>query len=71
MRAYAVTAQPDGYPTRLRYVGSQDEASKLRQAWMKELGLKLRVISIDTVDIPSTKPDLLAYLNAIVKRYDA
>ena len=60
MQAHVVTILPTG---KRRYAASHNEAVKIRLALMEELGLKRSAIDVSPVEIPSSKPDLLAWLN--------
>ena len=60
MQAHVVTILPTG---KKRYAASHTEAVQIRLALMKELDLLRNAIDISPVEIPSSKPDLLAWLN--------
>lgn len=70
MRAYVVKADiPDGdgdtVPTH-RYAGSQSEAASIKRGWFedhKKAGLKQGSITVETIDIPTSKSGLLPWIN--------
>jgi hypothetical protein len=47
-----------------KWVGSQDEATKQRMALMDAFGLKRKDVHIGQIDVPTTKADLIEWLNA-------
>lgn len=52
-------------PVDARYVGSKDEAAKLRTEWMKLYSVSRQYIVVDKVDVPTNKVGLLAFLNSL------
>lgn len=64
MKLYRVsfTTEAGGVET-AKWVGSQDEAVKQRMAFMDVHGVKRKSISIEQVDVPTTKAELIEWLN--------
>ena len=46
-----------------KWVGSQDEATKQRMAFMEAHGLKRKEIHIEQIDVPTSKTELIEWLN--------
>ena len=61
MNLHVVTVIPTG---KKRYAASHSEAVKIRMDLMAEMGLKRSAIDVAPVEVPTSKPDLLAWLNA-------
>jgi hypothetical protein len=61
MRAYAVTTT--GTDPRTAFAGSEVEARKIRMDWMSGLGLKRKDVEVKLIDIPTTKIELIGWLN--------
>ena len=63
MRVYKVTGHV-GIPavTKVRWVGSQADASSFRKE-LTDTGAKRKDIETEEVDVPTTKAELLAWLN--------
>ena len=51
--------------TRMVYAGSEAEARKRRRELMLSTGLKLSDLTIEVVEIPTTKAALIAWLNEL------
>jgi len=49
----------------IRFAGSQSDATKTRMALADQHGLKKLDIEIEEVDIPTSKTELLPFLNAL------
>ena len=47
-----------------RFAGSEAEARQLRMAMVEKTGIKKSQITIEGIEIPTNKPDLLAFLNS-------
>lgn len=63
MRAYKVVYDNTSKEV-VHFVGSEVEARQFRMELMKELVLKRKEIEVELVEIPTTKAELLAWLNA-------
>ncbi len=61
MRAYSVVVSDGRFPP--TFVGSEAEARQFRMELMKSEGLKRKEIEVNLIEIPTTKPELLAWLN--------
>lgn len=59
MRCYVINSA-----TKKAYRGSEKDARQLKAEWLLTQGLKRKDVSVEPVDIPTTKEDLLAWLNA-------
>lgn len=71
MRAYSVVYKEhkDGAEkVHATFIGSEAEAKTFRVELMKVEGLKRKDVEISLVEIPTTKPELLAWLNAELKK---
>lgn len=66
MRAYEVVAPG---PVK-RYAGTSADARSTREALMAQTGAKKKDVSIDEVEIPTAKPDLLGFLNGLLEQQD-
>lgn len=64
MRLYKVTHVPMDVPLRKRWVGTQAEAASTRAEWQKKHAAKRDEITTEEVDVPTTKKELLEWLNA-------
>lgn len=62
MKLYKITANQVGAPV-AQFVGSQAEASKLRKELVSDLGFKRADISTEEVDVPTSKKELIEWLN--------
>jgi hypothetical protein len=71
MRAYQVTAK-DG-PTVLgtRYAGTQADARTKRGELMAQFDVKKNQVTIDEVEVPVAKADLLEFINELASQADA
>lgn len=63
MRAYRVSAQPDGTVLKFKVAGSQADAKIKRDELIEELGVKKKDVIIEEIDIPTSKAELLDILN--------
>jgi hypothetical protein len=63
---YKVTAGPTGEsPTiHVRWGSSDAAAKKFRRELMEELDIKLNEVTMETVDIPTSKGGIIDWLNA-------
>jgi hypothetical protein len=68
MRAYSVVFTPEGELKNVVFIGSDAEAKTFRGEVMKIYDLKRKDIEINLVEIPTTKPELIAWLNAELKK---
>lgn len=69
MRAYKVTADvEDGekMTTVTKFAGTQADARAARQALVDEHGVKKKDVSLDEVEIPTAKSDLLDFINGLI-----
>lgn len=65
MRAYKVTGLGGG--PRVAFAGSQGDASKARRAMAEKYNLRPQAeVTVEEVEIPTSKVDLLAFLNSLV-----
>jgi len=66
MRTYLVkpvkSANPDG-TIKPQYAGSQSEASQVKKAIQEANGLKRTEVGVEEVDVPTSKAELIAWLN--------
>jgi hypothetical protein len=62
---YKVTAGPTGesQTVHVRWGSSDAAAKKFRRELMEELDIKLNEVTIETVDIPTSKGGILDWLN--------
>lgn len=66
---FASTPTPEedsGHKTHTEWVGSQTEAASTRKELVGE-GFRRAEIATHEVDVPTNKPDLIAFLNALVE----
>ena len=54
----------------VRFAGSQGEATKTRAALAEQYGLKKLSIEIEEVDVPTSKAELLPFLNELAATAD-
>ena len=66
MRAYRVSAGGESTP---RFAGSQAEAREKREELMTLLNVKKSAISIKEEEVPTSKTDLLPFLNDLLKQH--
>jgi hypothetical protein len=67
MRAYAVSMKT---PDLLQFVGSGAEGRQLRVQWMKEHSVQRKHIDVKLIDVPTSKVDLIGWLNIQFGRAD-
>jgi hypothetical protein len=70
MRAYTVKLAkgvelPEGKTQKTVYAGSQSEAAEAKKAVQEEHDLKRTQVIVDQVDIPTSKGDLIPWLNKL------
>lgn len=65
MRLYLVSG-----PGAKRYAGTQADARKARQEIVDKIDCKKAEVTIEEVDVPTSKPGLLETLNALAKEAD-
>lgn len=63
MKLYRVSFTDGDNNDVAKWAGSQDEATKQRMAFMNAHGIKRKSISIESVDVPTTKAELIEWLN--------
>lgn len=62
MKLYRVSFD-DGNKEVTKWVGSQDEATKQRMAFMDEHSIKRKDVHIEQVNVPTAKTELIEWLN--------
>lgn len=67
MRAYRVQ---DGEGKMIRFGGSQTEAKQKRDEIIETLGVKKKEVSIEEIEIPTSKTELLEFLNEFSSESD-
>jgi hypothetical protein len=75
MRAYKVsvaTEEQDGNGvsaliTHTQFAGSMAEVRTIRDTFVEELGVKKKDVDVEEVDIPTSKTELLPFLNNLMK----
>jgi len=75
MRAYKVTTateEQDGQgvsvlTTHTQFAGSMAEVRAVRDTYVEELGVKKKDVDVEEVDIPTSKTELLPFLNNLMK----
>lgn len=72
MRCYLVTvpAVKDGKQPK-RYAGTQADARKVREELVEEFDVKKSSITIEEVEVPTAKAELLAFINGLCKEVGA
>ena len=63
MKLYRVSFTDGDNNDVAKWVGSQDEATKQRMAFMSEHGVKRKDVSIENIEVPTTKAELIEWLN--------
>lgn len=63
MRAYLVSAQPQGSIVKFTIASTQADAKEKRDALMDELGVKKKDCNIEEIEIPNSKQELLEFIN--------
>ena len=63
MKLYRVSFNDGDNKEVAKWAGSQDEATKQRMTFMSEHGIKRKDIHIEPVDVPTTKAELIEWLN--------
>lgn len=69
MRAYhikIVSGEGEEGKTIQAFAGSNAEAIKARRAMMTANDVKLHDVDIEEIEIPTSKPELLAFINSLV-----
>jgi hypothetical protein len=70
MRAYKVSTEhnnDDGGKTPVfRYAGTNAEARQTRDAMVNDYGVKKKEVTIEDVDIPTSKAELLDFINGLL-----
>lgn len=71
MRAYLVSAQPQGSIVKFTIASTQADAKGKRDALIDELGVKKKDCNIEEIEIPNSKQELLEFINEqIVEAYE-
>jgi hypothetical protein len=65
MRAYKVKA-----PNAFRFAGSQSDASKRKVELVDQFGLKRAQATVEEIEVPTGKVELLEFLNELAKGLD-
>lgn len=65
MRCYLVTV-----PGVKRYASTNADSVSTRNEFVEELGCKKKDVEIKQVDIPTSKPELLEFINNLCKQLD-
>ena len=63
MKLYRVSFNDGDNKEVAKWAGSQDEATKQRMAFMSEHGVKRKDISVENIDVPTSKAELIEWLN--------
>jgi|CXWK01.1.fsa_nt_gi ribosomal protein L20A (L18A) len=63
MKLYRVSFNDGDNKEVAKWVGSQDEATKQRMAFTSEHGVKRKDISVENIDVPTSKAELIEWLN--------
>lgn len=63
MRAYRVSAQRDGVILKFMIAATQSDAKNKRKELMDSLSIKKNDVVIEEIEIPTSKHDLLDYIN--------
>lgn len=63
MRAYLVAAQPQGSIVKFVIASTQSDARSKRNELVSDLGIKKNDITIEEIDIPTSKNDMLDFIN--------
>lgn len=69
MQLHRIVGRKNGAPF-TRFSGSLRDASALKEELRKQHGLKRSEILSEPVEVPTTKAELLVFLNAESKQYD-
>jgi len=71
MRCYSVKAMgKDGRIIGRRYAGTAALSREAREVLMATFGVKKKDVSIDEVEVPTAKADLLVFVNQILTKQD-
>lgn len=65
MRAYRI-----GAPQAFRFAGSQSDAAKTKAELIDRYGLKRTQVSVEEVEIPTAKTELLEFVNELAAQAD-
>ena len=71
MRAYQVTAKDGDTVLGTRYAGTQADARTKRDELMAQFDVKKNQVTIDEVEVPVAKADLLEFINELASQADA
>jgi hypothetical protein len=66
MRAYKVVFTDTEAIVHARYAGTQADARTERDAFVNDFGVKKSAVEIEEIEIPMAKPELLAWINALL-----
>lgn len=67
MRAYQVTAQPGGKVIKFAIASTQADAKAKRDDLVEELGIKKKDVTIEEIEISTSKNDLIEYINCQIE----
>lgn len=71
MRAYQVTAKDGDTVLGTRYAGTQADARTKRDELVETFDVKKNQVTIDEVEVPVAKADLLEFINELASKADA
>lgn len=63
MRAYLVSAQPQGSTVKFLIASTQADAKEKRDELVDDLGIKKKDVNIEEIEIPNSKQELLDFIN--------
>lgn len=63
MRAYLVSAQPQGSTVKFLIASTQADAKEKRDELVDDLGIKKKDVNIEEIEIPNSKQKLLDFIN--------
>lgn len=70
MRAYQVTAKDSNTVLGTRYAGTQADARTKRDELMVQFDVKKNQVTIDEVEVPVAKAELLEFINQLASQAD-
>ncbi len=71
MRAYQITAKDGDTVLGTRYAGTQADARTKRDELVETFDVKKNQVTIDEVEVPVAKADLLEFINELASKADA
>ena len=63
MRAYLVSAQPQGSTVKFLIASTQADAKEKRDELVDDLDIKKKDVNIEEIEIPNSKQELLDFIN--------